>query len=339
MSLLSFEQRLAEAWPPGDWTGVTVLVAVSGGPDSVALLRGLNRLSKDQGAPGRLVVAHFNHRLRPDADTDEAFVRELAGRRGLTCEAARAEPADLDLREGLEAASREARYRFLKETAERLGARYVATGHTADDQVETILHHILRGAGLAGLAGMPRARPLGLAVTLIRPLLGMRRGDVEAYLAQLGQGCCRDATNLSPEHTRNRIRHELLPFLVERFGPQVTGSLLRLGALAGEAQSVLARLAADLADKAAATRPGGEVEVDCKCLAGQPPYVLREMFCHLWRCQGWPLRDMTFRHWEELANMSARTAAAPLQQVFPGQITARAEGRTLVLRGSSLRSE
>ncbi len=349
MSLLSFEQRLAEAWPPEDWAGVTVLVAVSGGPDSVALVRGLHRLrhvdaslrdssarlgeTRPRAATGRLVVAHFNHRLRPEADEEEAFVCELAARLGLPCETSRAEPAMLDRGDGLEAAARDARYRFLQSTAERLGARYLATGHTADDQVETILHHILRGTGLAGLAGMPRARTLGPAVTLIRPLLGLRRGDVEEYLDQLGQSACRDATNLSPEHTRNRIRHELLPLLAERFSPYVKDALLRLGALAGEAHEVLARLADDLAERAATVLPGGEVRLDCRALGQQPRYVVREMFCQIWRRQGWPLQDMTFRHWDELAEMTcAAEAGGRPRHVFPGEVIARADAQELRLR-------
>src|SRR5262249_19663731 len=156
---------------------------------------------------------------------------------------AQANPAALDLRDGLEAAARDARYHFLRSTAERLGARYVATGHTADDQVETILHHILRGSGLAGLAGVPRLRSPSAAVTLIRPLLTIERTEVEDYLRQLGQDYRCDASNLSTEHTRNRIRHELLPLLADRFNPHVRDALRRLGTLAGEAQEVLSGLA------------------------------------------------------------------------------------------------
>jgi tRNA(Ile)-lysidine synthase len=332
MSLLSFEQRLAEAWPPADWRGVTVLVAVSGGPDSVALLRALYRLSDQTGPVGRLVVAHFNHRLRSEADDEEAFVRELSKQLDLPCESARADPATLDQGDGLEAAAREARYGFLRASAERLGARYLAVGHTADDQVETILHHILRGTGLAGLGGMPRARPLSPAVTVIRPLLGLHRRDVEEYLRELGQTYCQDATNLSLHHTRNRLRHELLPLLRERFNPLVKDALLRLGALAAEAHEVLVRRADDLARQVASELPGGETSVDCRSLADQPRYVVREMFCQIWRRHGWPLQDMTFRHWEDLVEMtSAAQRGARLRRVFPGGILAHAESDTLRL--------
>ena len=165
------ELKLAAAWPPSDWADVTVLVAVSGGGDSVALLRAMTAL--ETGGQGRICVAHLNHQLRPDADEDERFVVELSRRLGVACEVERVAVDRLAAQagDGLEAAARSARYRFLEQAAGRLGARFVATAHTADDQAETILHRIVRGTGVRGLAGMARVRPLGHA-TLIRPLAG-----------------------------------------------------------------------------------------------------------------------------------------------------------------------
>ena len=195
----------AEAWPPSQWANVTVVVAVSGGCDSVALLRAMAALKA--GGEGRLCAAHLNHQLRPDAETDERFVVELCGRLGVPCEVGRMDVGRLAAQagEGLEAAARKARYRFLKQTAGRLGARFVATAHTADDQAETILHRIVRGTGIRGLAGMARARRLGHA-TLVRPLLGVRRAELQAYLDAIGQPCRHDPSNLDPRFTRNRIR-------------------------------------------------------------------------------------------------------------------------------------
>src|SRR5690606_10185195 len=108
------------------------------------------------GGAGGLVIAHFNHRLRAGAEADAAFVRSLAARLQLPFELGGAEVAAADRRDGLEAAAREARYDFLRTTAERCGARYVATAHTADDRIETVLFNVLRGTGLSGLAGIPR---------------------------------------------------------------------------------------------------------------------------------------------------------------------------------------
>src|SRR3569623_1408931 len=170
MAGLCFERRLAEDWAPSDWSDLTVLVAVSGGADSVALLRGMAALRRS--GPGRLIVAHFNHALRAAAAEDERFVVELCRELGLVCEVGRSRVAEraAECGDGVEAAARHARYEFLQATADRLGARYVATAHTADDQAETILHRILRGTGLAGLSGMSRSRPLGQAVPLLRPM-------------------------------------------------------------------------------------------------------------------------------------------------------------------------
>jgi tRNA(Ile)-lysidine synthase len=243
-----FESTLAEAWPPSQWADVTILLAISGGADSVALLRAMAALKT--GGAGRLAVAHFNHQLRPEADDDQQFVVDLCDRLGVTCEVERTAVNDLATQSGggLEATARWARYRFLEAVAGRLGARFVVTAHTADDQAETILHRILRGTGVRGLAGMARARPLGHA-TLIRPLLGIRREELRAYLDELGQPHRSDRSNLDVRFTRNRIRRELLPRLQRRFNPDVVEALLRLGNLAGDAQAVVNGLVAELFDR------------------------------------------------------------------------------------------
>ncbi len=186
MRLHPFETHLAECWPPEEWLELTVLVAVSGGADSVALLRAVATLKT--GGAGRLCAAHFNHKLRHEADEDQRFVVSLCKQLCLSCETGCREVAQLaaDRGEGIEPAARRARYDFLKETAGRLGARFVLTAHTADDQAETILHRVVRGTGISGLAGMSRSRCLGHA-TLLRPLLGVRRRELEEYLHDIGQ--------------------------------------------------------------------------------------------------------------------------------------------------------
>jgi tRNA(Ile)-lysidine synthase len=331
-----FLASLAAAWPPPDWEDVTVLVAVSGGADSIALLRGMAALRS--AGPGRLVAAHFNHGLRgADSDGDETFVAALCEKIGLHCERGRGQ---IDARgarqgDGLEAAARSVRYAFLAAAARRHGARYVATAHTANDQAETILHHILRGTGLDGLAGMPRARILCDGVTLIRPMLGLRRAEVLAFLDSLGQPYREDAMNADVSLTRSRIRHALLPMLAAEYNASVEDALLRLGRLAGEARDVIDGLVAPLF-AAAVRREGpdqGEAAIDCQRLAGQPPYLVRELLSHVWRERGWPAQEMGFAEWHELAEMadSEATRAAPPQRNFPGGVTARREGNVLRL--------
>ena len=148
---------MAESWPPERWCDLTVLLAVSGGGDSVAMFRALHALRTS--GPGRLVAAHVNHRLRgEESQADEQFVRRLCERFQVPCEVVQAgiDPQAPEAADGLETAARTVRYQALQQIAARCGARYVVTAHTADDQAETILHRILRGTGIHGLAGIPR---------------------------------------------------------------------------------------------------------------------------------------------------------------------------------------
>ena len=241
------QRDLLESWPRSKWVSVKVLLAVSGGPDSVALTRCLSGLQFDQSL---LAVAHFNHRLRGDqSDADQAFVEKLSQDLNLQCivGSAHAQPPD-DGTDVAEAAAREQRYDFLISTAKRIGARYIATGHTADDQAETVLHHVLRGTGLAGLAGIPRIRRAAESVTIVRPLLSTRRQSILEYLGRVNQDFRHDETNDHHSFTRNRIRHELIPHLQRDYNQDVTEALLRLSQIAAESQAVLREIAAGLLD-------------------------------------------------------------------------------------------
>ncbi len=271
------ERKIGEAWPPQRWREMTVLAAVSGGPDSVALLRALDRLRP--GVTEKLVVGHFHHGLRGErATADQQFVVDLCRSLGIRCELGQADLSQRLTGDGLEAAARESRYRFLQETAERLGARYVVTGHTADDQAETILHHILRGTGLSGLAGMRRVRLLSPAVTLVRPLLEVSRREVFEYLGRVEQPFCQDETNLDRSLTRNRIRHELLPLLAENYSPTIVEALLRLGGLAGDAQRVVEKQAEALLEQVVVERDDAHVVFRCEMLRrSRPPRGARDV--------------------------------------------------------------
>lgn len=327
-----FEQKLSALWPPQSWGDITTLVGVSGGADSVALLRALHAL-KCQG-PGRLVVAHFNHQLRGDDSwADQHFVVALSESLGLESRLS-ADPASPTRSDGdgLEAAARAARYAFLQETAEQMGARYVVTAHTSDDQAETILHHILRGTGLAGLAGMRRTRQLGPAVTLVRPMLEVSRRDVLAYLAFLDQPYREDKTNLDPKYTRNRIRHELLPMLEHGYSPTVVESLLRLGSLAADAQRVIEGVVRPLLERSIVKRDARSVTLDCRELAGEDRHLVRELMVEIWHLQAWPLQAMGYAEWNLLADLAQAPGDAATQD-FPGAIRAERRGEWLVVGG------
>jgi tRNA(Ile)-lysidine synthase len=322
------ERQLAESWHPIRWAGMRVLVAVSGGADSVALLRGLLSLCTQN--QGRLAVAHFNHALRGSAsDADERFVTHLAKRLSLDIHLGRAAPGLAGPgADGLEAAARAARYQFLTETAERIGARYVVTGHTADDQAETILHHILRGTGLAGLAGMPSTRTLSPAVTLVRPLLSSSRADVLEYLDQLGQPYCQDASNSDASLTRNRLRHELLPLLARDYAPNIRLSLLRLGAVARDAQRLIDAETERLWERAVIEQGAQRIAFDCRTLSNAEVHLVRELFVTAWRRQDWPRQAMGWNEWNQLAEL---VCGQPRVAMLPGSVRAEKTGEQLVL--------
>ncbi len=224
-----FVERVGAAVDSFGAAGHRVVVAVSGGPDSTSLLVALHELRRKGLAD--IAAAHVNHALRgAESDDDEQFVRELCGnlRVPLVC---RRLPVPLDAadrQEGIEAAARRLRRGFFGEAAIELNARFVATAHTADDQAETVLHRIIRGTGLAGLTGIPPRREFIPGVSLIRPLLGIRRAEVLEFLAATGQPAREDRSNRDLRFTRNRVRHELLPYLAEHFNPQAAESLVRL---------------------------------------------------------------------------------------------------------------
>ena len=219
-----------------------VVIAVSGGSDSVALTRMMSEARKGGKLPA-LVLAHLNHRIRGEEATEDAeFVRTLAETLGLPMRTGEIDVPSAARRRriSLEHAARECRYEFLKDTAVSLGARWVALGHTADDQAETVLFNLLRGSGIHGLAGMPVSRPIepGSPVRIVRPLLGAARGELIEYLGLSGQTYRTDHTNLDTTCTRNRIRHELIPAL-EAAWPGVRAELGTFARALGELDSLL----------------------------------------------------------------------------------------------------
>ena len=201
--------------------GDRIAVGVSGGADSVALLRFLAALRPQFGWD--LVVCHIHHGLRgAEADRDECFVRALAEQLGLPCAVSRIDAAALALRDhiSVEEAGRMARYAFFAQTAGEGGR--IATAHTLDDSIETVLMNLVRGTGLRGLCGIPRIRG-----NIVRPLLDCTRAEVEDYLGALGQPYCTDSTNLTDDYTRNRIRHDILPRLCA-LNPNFPGAMARM---------------------------------------------------------------------------------------------------------------
>jgi tRNA(Ile)-lysidine synthase len=234
--------------------GAAIVLAVSGGPDSTALLHGAVRLAASRA--WRLTVAHLDHALRDGSADEAAAVAASAARQGLAVEVRRADVAALAAAEhrSLEDAGRQARYRFLEKVAAALGPdALIATAHTADDAAETILLHLARGSGLRGLRGIPERRG-----RIVRPLLHARRATLRAALDAAGIGYATDPSNADPAHARNRVRRELLPAL-EQLNPAAVNALTRLGRLAVDDDDLLDALAAaELANRRAAA--GGSID-------------------------------------------------------------------------------
>jgi tRNA(Ile)-lysidine synthase len=250
--------------------GGRVVVALSGGPDSVALVHLLLELETG----GRLVVAgvaHFNHQLRgAGSDGDEAFCRDLAAGLGLPFEAGRGDVRTAAKTQGrsIEDAARVLRYAFLEEAADRLGADAIAIGHSRDDQAETFLLRLIRGAGPQGLAGiLPRAG------RVVRPLLDIPRRELRAYVAARRFAFREDPTNQDLGIPRNRVRHELLPYLAREFSAGIAEVLAREASIAREDDDQLQREAIDLSRSIVLTREGGGglIEIDAAALTSIHP--------------------------------------------------------------------
>ena len=224
-----------------------LVVAVSGGPDSVAALLTLNALREQHAFS--LAVAHFDHQLRPDSGDDLAFVRDLCEQLGVKCLTGEGDVASAAAEggRGIEETARLLRYQFLAFAAERERAEAVATGHTTDDQAETVLQRIVRGSGVRGIRGMLPESPLpgAPAIRLVRPLLPLTRSDTVAICEAEGVVPREDPTNATLGPLRNRIRHEVLPGL-RALNPSVDEALIGLAESARELFTDVER-AADLA--------------------------------------------------------------------------------------------
>jgi tRNA(Ile)-lysidine synthase len=283
--------------------GASVVVAVSGGADSVGLLRALHRLAAEHELD--LTVAHLNHGVRgPAGDEDARFVATLADRLALPFVLGHWAPK----RAGhFESDARRARMIWLADCAAERGATLVALGHTRDDQAETILHRILRGTGPHGLAGMPQQRPLAPGVTLIRPLLDVPRSAIRAWLAELGQDFREDASNTDVSRTRARLRHDLLPKLAHEYNPRVADAIVRLGNLAREENTRVRRRLARAWRITQASATPQRVFLARPAFDELPIALRAELVRLAWRRAGWPERGMSAKRWLRVATLDAST--------------------------------
>ena len=260
--------------PPGS----RVLVGISGGSDSVAL----TLLLLDLAANNEFSVvslAHLNHELRSSAGRDEAFCRDLAARLGLPIVVERIDVKEYGMSHGLslEDAARRVRYDFLGRAAAEAGATCVAVGHTQDDQAETFLLKLMRGAGLTGLAGIYPRRG-----QVVRPLLDVSRADLRIYLVGRGEAWMDDESNDDVENPRNRVRHVVLPELDRTARGATRPAIARAAALVREDAEWLDELSRGRFEALATVTPDG-VEIDASTLAAEPPPVVRRVLLEAMR--------------------------------------------------------
>jgi tRNA(Ile)-lysidine synthase len=296
-------ERFGMAQPGESWG-----VAVSGGPDSIALLSALAELSDELGLS--LGVVHFNHQLRSvESDEDEAFVRRRAQALGLAFECDRATVA---AGENLESAARSARYAFFEHLLSQGKFDRIATGHTRSDQAETVLFRVLRGTGLAGLAAVRPVREPGI----VRPLIDVTRAEVMQWLATKDGEWREDSSNQDTRFSRNRIRHELMPQLAAEWNPQVEQALARLADQAAAEEAYWSRIVDQAIGSIVLRRSDDGIEIDCKQARELDSAVLGRCLDRLAREVKAPGRQIDAEAIEGLKAMTIQ--AGPKETHLPG---------------------
>lgn len=322
MSLITaFEESLNQH--PG--VGRNWLVAVSGGPDSMALLRTAITASARHGA--EVTCGHIDHQLRAESGADADWVAEQCAVLGVRSQIERVTvPSDGG---AIEETARRVRYEALIRMATECRATAILTGHTADDNAETILHHLFRGTGLRGLVGIPPIRSLSKSLWLWRPLLKVRRSEILAELEQQAQSYRTDSSNASSQFTRNRVRNELIPWLERELNPRAVEAVLRLSEQSEEVIDWLHAEAVELLDRSLVQPLTPAIRLHCEPIRSFPAVVARECFVQLWNRQSWPRQAMTREHWQRLVDQCDPSAAPAVQ--MPGGIDVRRRGDLLIL--------
>lgn len=313
-------------------TGETVVVGVSGGADSVCLLHLLTKWQQKLGI--KIHAAHLNHQLRgAEAEADARYVAHLTGSLDV--------PVTIDTRDvnayrrerncSLEEAARELRYDFLTTVAKNVGSRLIAVGHTRDDQVETILLHILRGAGTSGLCGLKPCLPLVSGIRVIRPLLEINREETTSYCQQHELEPRSDSSNLSLSFLRNRLRLELLP-LLRKYNPSIDRALLCLAEIADGDVSFIEQQALQLWDKVA-RKEEQVVYLDREEVARSPVALQRQLIrLAIIRILG-NARDIEANHVEAIRSLLTKPRGKRVS--LPHGLICRSEYEQLIIAGGN----
>lgn len=308
-----------------------LLVAVSGGPDSVCLLHILLRLKDELGI--RLHLAHLNHQLRgTESEADARYVDEMARQLGIPATVARGDVArhQAEKRISLEEAAREVRYTFLAETARSVGADRVAVGHTSDDNVETILMHLVRGTGTTGLQGLKpylKWRMVDGDFAVIRPLLAVSRGDTAGYCQEQELKPRTDTSNFSLSPLRNKIRHQLLP-LLKGYNPMIEQAILRTARIAASEIAFLEEEGARLWEEIVRSQED-TIILGKESFLKLPPALKRHLLRMAFQKLLGNLKDIETRHIEEIMEILNKPAGKRLN--LPGGLTFSVEYQNYLL--------
>jgi tRNA(Ile)-lysidine synthase len=317
---LQFRRAIARLVPDRS----TVMAAVSGGGDSVALLHLLRRTSR--GGRYRLIVSHLDHGLRRGSRSDRRFVDGLAEELSLECIADRREVAQLRRRdESPEEAARRVRREFLLDAASLAGADLIATGHTMDDQAETILMRLVRGAGTTALTGMAEDGP----APFVRPLLSFEGSELRAWLDRRGLAYREDPSNRSLRFDRNRVRRLVLPMLAETLNPKAARHLVKAAAGIREDTLYLDGLALELANRLTRTDRARRLIVDTKGLAEIHPVLARRLIRIALERAGADPRRLGSRHIEALLDLIDAPGGSEIH--LPGRMQAKKTRARIVI--------
>lgn len=313
----------------------TVVVGVSGGRDSMALLHLLVGLIQTLRWDLELHVAYLDHKLRgPDGEHDGAFVQAAADSLNIPCTIGERDIAHLatQRKSGVEEVGRHERYAFFERVCIASGAKIVAVGHHADDNAETILQRILRGTGVRGLAGIPRKRLLSATgdIYLIRPLLRYTRSTLAAYVADNGIAHRDDTTNEDSGMLRNRIRHHILPLLAEQVNPQVSEALTRLGEQAQWVEEYLRETVERMFETLIISRTDQMLTLNVDALARKSRIVQSEIIRLAYRSFGLGEQDLSFAHLVSALDLIADPSSGKQVQL-PGGMTIEKCYRQLIV--------
>lgn len=313
-------------WPLNEWATHIVLVGVSGGSDSMALLELIVRHAVDLD---RVKVLHCNHGLRgEESDLDESFVLETCLERGVECLSVRLDPAERT--SSSEEALRRLRLKHYVEAAKEFGARWIALGHHRDDNLETFFLRLFRGSGPRGLSGIPLRRSIpsldGRTLEIVRPLLSMPKAELQAWVVEQGIPFREDSSNRLGIYQRNRLRNELIPVLDSLYGQgwrkHVMQVMESMTSQTQESELEASRILADHWNREVATT---DVTLPLSVFQRPDWNVTREIVVAIWHTQHWSLRPWTRKHWHRLQQFFAVASQTPHPQriELPGKIVAK----------------